>query len=132
MNHEQIAAEFDDALAEAYIQRALKQGKSEDDGFSDYLTKELGIRRPEKTDEVLKEVAAMQKQAIDNLIDGLVNALAEAAPAAPTLLPLAFNFAGNHVDALIGKIESSTNPKLKPVQKRLRTHKEDLLAELRP
>jgi hypothetical protein len=133
MNPENVGQKYDDALAEEYIQRALTEGRSEDDGLWDYLEQELGIRRPERTDEVLKEVAAMQRRAIENLLNGLVKALSDAmaiAPsAAPEALPIALNFAGNHANELVEKLKCSSDPQLKPVKKLLDANPELLLTK---
>lgn len=130
MNPVKTAQKYNDVLAEDYIQRALREGRSEEDGFDDYLEKELGIRRPEKTDEVLREVAEMERRSTEKFLNGLAAIATEAAVAAPAFVPIAFKFAGSHIDALIQKVENSDNPKMKPAQKWLRTHKDDLLAEL--
>jgi len=130
MNPEKTAQEYNDMLAEDYIQRARREGRSEEDGFDDYLEKELGIRRPEKTDEVLREIAEMERRSTEKFLNGLTAIVTEAAASAPAFLPIAFKFAGHYADALIQKVESSDNPKMKPAQKWLRTHKDDLLAEL--
>jgi len=129
---EEIAKKFDANRAREYMREAKKTGKDENDGLSDYLEKELGIRRREKTDEVLKEVAEIQKRSTEKFINGLFQAIPLAADAAasPALLPIAFKLAGSHVDALIDKIESSADPDLKSAQKWLKIHKDDLMAEL--
>ncbi len=55
MNEEKDIVElFDRKLARAYMEKALREGRTEDDGFGDYL-ETLGIRRPEATDAVLEK-----------------------------------------------------------------------------
>jgi hypothetical protein len=130
MNPEEIAQKYDDALAEKYIQRALKEGRSEDDGLDDYLEKELGIRRPERTDEVLREIDEMRRRRIEKFLNGLADIASRAAILAPASLPMIFIAASSYVDDLIDRIENSTDPKMKAVQKWLKTHKDELMAEL--
>jgi hypothetical protein len=130
MNTEKVAQEFDATLAEAYIQRALREGRSEDEGLEDYLEKELGFWRSEKIDEFLRQIEERGRQSTEKFLNNLINTSVLAATTVPSWLPMVFKAAGSDLDALIDKIESSTDPKLKPVQKWLKTHKEDLLAEL--
>jgi len=127
---DKIVQKFNEKLALEYMQRALNEGRGEGDGLADYLEKELGIRRPERTAEVLRKVAERERRSTEKYLNGLAAIATEAAVAAPAFVPIAFKFAGHYVDALIQKVENSDNPKMKPAQKWLRTHKDDLLAEL--
>ncbi len=56
MNEEKsIAEKFDWELANEYVEKAEREGRTADDGYWDYLTT-LGIPRPEETDAFLKRV----------------------------------------------------------------------------
>lgn len=45
---------FDRKLARVYMEKAVREGRTDDDGMGDYL-ETLGIRRPEATDVVLEK-----------------------------------------------------------------------------
>jgi hypothetical protein len=75
MNAEENVKEFDSALAEEYIQRALHEGRSEDEGLDDYLERELGLSRPERIDEFLRQIDEREKRSREKFLNGLINAI---------------------------------------------------------
>lgn len=52
--NERLARSFDWDIADAYINKAVREGRTEDDGFEDYL-ETLGVSRSEETDALLSK-----------------------------------------------------------------------------
>ena len=62
-----IAAKFDWNLANAYIDKAVQEGRSEDEGFEDYLAT-LGFTRPKDIDAFLQKFREEDRKSTERIM----------------------------------------------------------------
>ena len=67
IEEKRLAERFDWELANAYMDRAEREGRTEDDGFWDYL-ETFGISRPEETDAFLKKIREKDRKSTERIL----------------------------------------------------------------